>query len=174
MRTTIVTRQMEGGVPKDLQEIFETKLAKYDKFFRDDAATVKLSRVRGRERVEITISSAGVLYRGEETDETFRNAFDSATGAIERQIRKNKTRLEKRLREGAIADLYTPEPEKEDEEAMGDAVVLFDDERSPAGFRGEDGGGEPRGSSADYRDVSLVGRHSPSPFLSGAKPFGFS
>ena len=119
MRTTIVTRQMEGGVPKDLQEIFETKLAKYDKFFRDDAsATVKLSRVRGRERVEITISSAGVLYRGEETDETFRNAFDSATGAIERQIRKNKTRLEKRLREGAIADLYTPEPEKEDEEAI--------------------------------------------------------
>lgn len=60
MRTTIVTRQMEGGVPKDLQEIFETKLAKYDKFFRDDAsATVKLSRARGRERVEITISSAG-------------------------------------------------------------------------------------------------------------------
>ena len=119
MRTTIVTRQMEGGVLKDLQEIFETKLAKYDKFFRDDAsATVKLSRVRGRERVEITISSAGVLYRGEETDETFRNAFDSATGAIERQIRKNKTRLEKRLREGAIADLYTPEPEKEDEEAI--------------------------------------------------------
>mgnify|MGYP002523722301 FL=1 len=119
MRTTIVTRQMESGVPKDLQEIFEAKLAKYDKFFRDDAsAAVKLSRVRGRERVEITISSAGVLYRGEETDETFRNAFDKATGAIMRQIRKNKTRLEKRLREGAIADLYTPEPETEDDEVI--------------------------------------------------------
>ena len=25
MKTTIVTRQMEGGVPKDLQEIFETE-----------------------------------------------------------------------------------------------------------------------------------------------------
>ena len=35
-------------------------------------------------------------------DDTFRNALDRAVNAIERQIRKNKTRLAKRLREGAF------------------------------------------------------------------------
>ena len=33
-------------------------------------------------------------------------SIDSACGAIERQIRKNKTRLEKRLREGALSDMH--------------------------------------------------------------------
>jgi putative sigma-54 modulation protein len=35
-------------------------------------------------------------------DETFRNALDRAVYLIERQIRKNKTRLERRLRSGAF------------------------------------------------------------------------
>lgn len=114
MKTTIVSRQIE--MPADLKPIIEAKLAKYDKFFRDDAsAVVKLSKIRGRERVEITISSSGTLFRGEEEDTTFRNALDAATDSIERQIRKNKTRLEKRLKEGAISDLFKPEePESDD------------------------------------------------------------
>lgn len=119
MKTTIVARQIE--FPQELKAIIEGKLAKYDKYFRDDAsATVKLSRLRGRERVEITITSAGTIYRGEETDSTFRNALDLALEAIERQIRKNKTKLEKRLREGALSDLYpaAEEPEPEDEDII--------------------------------------------------------
>ena len=82
-------------------------------------ATVKLSRLRGRERVEITIMSSGTIFRGEETDTTFRNALDLALEAIERQIRKNKTKLEKRLREGALSDLYeVEEPPVEDDEII--------------------------------------------------------
>lgn len=75
MKTTIVGRQI--NMPEELKPIIEGKLAKYDKYFRDDAtATVKLSRLRGRERVEITIMSSGTIFRGEETDTTFRNALD--------------------------------------------------------------------------------------------------
>ena len=44
--------------------------------------------------------SAGTIFRSEVEDETFRNALDRAIYAIERQIRKNKTRLEKRSKEG--------------------------------------------------------------------------
>ncbi len=117
MKTTIIARQFE--LDEKTKALFEQKLAKYDKYFRDDAsATVKLSKLRGRERVEVTVSSQGVIFRGEESDATFRSALDLALEAIERQIRKHKTRLEKRLRDGAIEDLYAPaeeiKPEKDE------------------------------------------------------------
>ena len=54
------------------------------------------------EVLELTISSSGTLYRSEKESITFNNALDEVIEAIERQIRKNKTRLEKRLREGAF------------------------------------------------------------------------
>ena len=40
--------------------------------------------------------------RGEEEDSTFQNALDAVMDSIERQLRKNKTKLEKRLREGVF------------------------------------------------------------------------
>ena len=104
MKITYVGRQL--SVPEDFKPIAETKLAKFDKYFRDEpTATVKLSAGKNRERVEVTISAGGMIYRGEESDETFRNALDLAVAAIERQIRKNKTRLEKRLRENIAAEI---------------------------------------------------------------------
>ena len=114
MKTTIVSRQIV--MPEELKPIIEGKLEKFDKYFRDDAsAVVKLSKLRGRERVEVTITSCGTLFRGEETDTTFRNALDLALTAIERQIRKNKTKLEKRLRDGAISDLFAVSEEQPEE-----------------------------------------------------------
>ena len=106
MITTYVGRQVE--VPEDFKPICEAKLRKYDKFFRDEpSAVVKLSKQRTKERVEITITAGGMIYRGEVTDETYRNALDLAVDVIERQIRKNKTKLEKRLREG-IDEAFAP------------------------------------------------------------------
>ena len=101
MKITTIGRQME--VPEDLKSLFDKKLAKFDKFFKDDAiAYVTLSRKRNMEILELTISSGGTLYRSEEENSTFNNALDCAIESIERQIRKNKTRLEKRLRDGAF------------------------------------------------------------------------
>ncbi len=101
MKINVVGRQMD--IAEDLKVLFDKKLKKFDKFFRDDAiAYITLSKKRGREILELTISSGGTLYRGEEESSTFNNALDRAMDAIERQIRKNKTRLEKRLREGAF------------------------------------------------------------------------
>ena len=101
MKITTIGRQME--VPEDLRELFDRKLSKFDKFFRDDAmAYITLSKKRNMEVLELTISSGGILYRSEKANTTFNNALDEVIEAIERQIRKNKTRLEKRLREGAF------------------------------------------------------------------------
>lgn len=116
MKITTVGRQME--VTSDLKKLFEKKLKKFDKFFREEAeATVTVSRKRNFETIELMIESGGTLFRSEESNSTFQNALDKSIASIERQIRKNKTRLEKRLRDDAFAseqyDVINDEEEKE-------------------------------------------------------------
>ena len=101
MKITITGRQTD--VPKGFLELVEKKLAKYDKFFRDDAtAHVTLKKRRNYEILELTISSSGLMFRAEEENSTFQNALDEALASIERQIRKNKTKLGRRIRESAF------------------------------------------------------------------------
>ena len=101
MRVNIVGRQM--NVWDEMKLIIENKLGKLGKYFNDECtATVTLSSKHNKKCLEITIVSAGTIFRSEVQDETFRNALDRAVYVIERQIRKNKTRLAKRLRDGAF------------------------------------------------------------------------
>ena len=101
MKVTIVGRQM--NVWDEMKTTIEAKLGKLDKYFGNEgSATATLSCRHNQKCLEITIVSAGTIFRSEVQDETFRNALDRAVNAIERQIRKNKTRLAKRLREGAF------------------------------------------------------------------------
>ena len=53
--------------------------------------------------MEVTIKAANTIFRSEVEEESFKSALDRSIDNIERQIRKNKTRLQKRLREGAFA-----------------------------------------------------------------------
>ena len=110
MKLKIVGRQMD--VPKDFYELAERKLSKYDKFFKDDAiAHVTLrKRKNGKEILEVTITSSGMMFRGEEEDSTFQNALDAVMDSIERQLRKNKTKLEKRLRDGVFKKEIIDDP----------------------------------------------------------------
>ena len=102
MKITFVGRHM--SVPEDMKDLLEKKLAKFDRYFSDEPdATVTFSRKRNRENIEVTISAGGTLFRCETDDETFRNAIDHAVDTIDRQIRRNKTRLAKRLRPDAFS-----------------------------------------------------------------------
>lgn len=101
MKVTIVGRQM--NVWDEMKLLIENKLSRLGKYFNDEcSATVALSCKHNQKCLEITIVSAGTIFRSEVQDETFRNALDRAVYVIERQIRKNKTRLAKRLRTGAF------------------------------------------------------------------------
>lgn len=98
MKTTVVGRQM--SVYDETKEMIEKKLSKFDKFFKGEPeAFVTLRRVRESDRMEVTISCNGTLFRAEETSPTFRIALDECIESIERQLRKNKTRLQKKMRE---------------------------------------------------------------------------
>ena len=101
MKINIVARQM--NVWDEMKATIESKLSKLDKYFGDEAtATVTLSTRKSTKRMEITIVNDGTIFRSEVEDETFRNALDRAIYTIERQIRKNKTRLSRKLRSGAF------------------------------------------------------------------------
>ena len=81
----------------------ETKLSKINKFFDSAAsADVTVSNERNKQRVEITIRCNGLLFRAEEAAEDPNEAVDKLVDVLLRQIRRNKTRLEKRLRQGAF------------------------------------------------------------------------
>ena len=104
MKMTISGRQMT--VRASLRELIETKLAKFDRFFGDEAAAyVTCSNKNGKQTVELTIVYAGTVFRSEEKGSSFPNAVALAIDALERQIRKNKTRLSRRLRDGAFEAL---------------------------------------------------------------------
>ena len=91
------------SVYESTKEMAEKKLAKFDKFFDENAEmTVSFSRRHEQETVEITIRTGGLLFRAEAGAESFANATDIAVEALERQIRKNKTRLEKQSKGSGI------------------------------------------------------------------------
>lgn len=115
MKTLIVAKQV--NVTDDLKQIIEKKLSKFDKFFNDNAtATVVLARKREKEILELTITIGSTLFRAEEESDTFRNALDTAVDVIERQIRKNKTRLQKKLRDSYFDNAVYDIPVDEDDD----------------------------------------------------------
>ncbi len=101
MKLTITGRKFT--VTEDISGKITDKLQKFDKFFDEEAtATVVLRSRKNVELIEITIHVKGTMFRAEVEDDSALNALDKAVDIIERQIRKNKTRLERRLKIGAF------------------------------------------------------------------------
>ena len=104
MKINIVGRQL--SVYDDTKEMIIEKLSKLDKYFGEEGnATVTLSHKRNLATLEITIKASNTLFRSEVDAESFRDALDKSIDNIERQIRKNKTKLRKKLREGILTDV---------------------------------------------------------------------
>ena len=103
MKINIVGRQL--SVYDDTKEMIIEKLSKLDRYFGEEgSASVTLSHKRNLATLEVTIKASNTLFRSEVDAESFRDALDKSIDNIERQIRKNKTRLRKKLREGVITD----------------------------------------------------------------------
>lgn len=100
-----------------MKEYAEKKISKIDKYFKTESeAFVTFSTERGRYIAEVTIKNNGMFYRVKETTGDMCASIDSAVATIERQIRKNKTRLEKRLRTDAFERVVVPMVDDEPEE----------------------------------------------------------
>ena len=110
MKITIYGKQMT--VRESLKIQVEKKLSKFDRFFGEDTeAFVTCKTRRGVKIIEITVNYGGSTFRSEEESDTFITALDRAMESLERQIRKNKTRVERLVRRGA----FTPTEDDNDE-----------------------------------------------------------
>ena len=97
MKITIYGKQM--SVRESLKDAVEKKLSKFDKFFGAETEAFVTCKVRkGVKIIEITVNYGGTTFRCEEENETFITALDRACEGLERQIRKNKTRVEKMVK----------------------------------------------------------------------------
>ena len=92
------------NLPDAVHKYAEKKVGKLNRFFKEDATAPSHSAWRRSaiSELEITIRSSGTIFRVSESTSDMHASIDAAVTTLERQIRKNKTRLEKRLRQGAF------------------------------------------------------------------------
>lgn len=96
MKIIITGKNIE--VTEGLKERVTKKIGKLDKFFNNETeAHVTLSVQRARQIAEVTISFNGIVVRAEESNEDMYTSIDKTVDLLERQIRKNKTRLQRKL-----------------------------------------------------------------------------
>jgi len=101
MNFTFIGRKME--VSENMKEYAQKKFQKLDRYFaKDSTASLTFSVERGRHILEATVKHASMYFRCVEITNDMYSSIDGAVESIERQIIKNKTRLEKKLREGAF------------------------------------------------------------------------
>ena len=88
-------------VTEAIRDYAEEKLGRLEKYFKDDEITANvLTRVRGNSQiVEVTIPTSKFVLRSEEENEDLYAAIDLVSDKLERQIRKNKTRLNRNVKE---------------------------------------------------------------------------
>ena len=107
-------------LPENVHAYAEKKVMKLARFFEEDAeALIVFSVEKNRNNVELTVHGAGTWFRASESTSDMFAPIDAAVGTIEGQIRKNKTRLARRLRQDAFArtaeetSFVADEPEEE-------------------------------------------------------------
>lgn len=92
------------NLPNKVHAYAEKKVGKLDRYFKADTeAAMVFSVEKGRNNVELTIRSGGTIIRVAESTSDMFATIDAAVSSVERRLRRNKTRLEKRLRQ----DVFT-------------------------------------------------------------------
>ena len=91
------------SLPASVHTYAEKKVGKLERYFKADSeAAITFSVEKGRNQAEVTVRSGGMILRASESTSDMHASIDSAVAQIERQLRKNKARLEKRLRQDAF------------------------------------------------------------------------
>ena len=110
------------NLPNKVHAYAEKKVGKLDRYFKADAeASIVFSVEKDRNNVELTVRSGGTIIRVAESTSDMFATIDAAVASVERQLRKNKARLEKRLRQDAFVRSVEEEissfvPEVEEDE----------------------------------------------------------
>ena len=108
-------------LPGNVHAYAEKKVMKLARYFEEDAeALVVFSVEKNRNKVELTVHGSGTWFRASESTSDMFASIDAAVGTIEGQIRKNKTRLARRLKKDAFVrsvqeeTSFAPEQDEDD------------------------------------------------------------
>ena len=108
-------------LPGNVHAYAEKKVMKLARYFEEDAeALVVFSVEKNRNKVELTVHGSGTWFRASESTSDMFASIDAAVGTIEGQIRKNKTRLARRLKKDAFVrsvqeeTSFAPEADEDD------------------------------------------------------------
>lgn len=90
-----------------LREYVEKKVGKIQKYFEGELreATVTLVVERELHRIEVTIPLNGYILRGEEETTDMYTSIDNVVEKLERQVRKHKTRINRKIKNISVLDL---------------------------------------------------------------------
>ena len=105
MKFNIRGKKLE--VTPSLKAYIEDKLGRLNKYFENPSnieanVLIKVSGIN--QVVEVTINTHGLILRGEETNKDLYASIDFVTDKIERQIRKNKTKIHRKVSKESIKD----------------------------------------------------------------------
>ncbi len=117
----ILLRGDNTEVTQAMKDYALEKMAKLDKYIENQEATANiLVKIRGYlQKIEVTIPLKKYILRAEETQENFYSAIDVIIDKLERQIRKNKTRLEhKYYQETKDISFIEDYPDEEEEKVV--------------------------------------------------------
>ena len=117
-------------LPEKVHAYAEKKVMKLARYFEEDAeALIVFSVEKNRNKAELTVHGAGTWFRASESTSDMFASIDACVGTIEGQIRKNKTRLARRLKDGAFQRTVQEEtsfaPETEEELSIVKAKKFY-------------------------------------------------
>lgn len=118
-----IIKGKQVSVTPAMQEKAEKKLRKFEKFFVPDAEAVLTFKVeKDRFIFEVAFYSNGTIIRAEERSDDMYAAMDLVVDKLERQIRKNKTKLGKKIHQEALIPANFDIVEDIEEESEYDVV----------------------------------------------------
>ena len=101
MKVTVIAKNIE--LTPAIKDMVEKKISKLDKYFDPNVeAKATLNKKKNRQIIEVTIPFNGVILRGEEGTEDLYKSIDLVEEKLERQIRKQKTKLSRRNSTGSL------------------------------------------------------------------------
>ena len=122
MKVTVIAKNIE--LTQALKDIVQKKISKLEKYFDVEVdAKATLSVQKNIQKIEVTIPFNGVILRCEESTDDMYKSIDLVEDKLERQIRKQKTKLS-RKHNGSVRFAAIEESAAGQEEEEGNLVKV--------------------------------------------------
>ena len=123
MKYNIVGRKV--NLRDNFKERVYKKLGKFERIYSEDAeATVTVTLEKNRQTVEVTIRDGAMVYRAESSALEMNDALDSVVDILAGQIRKNKTKLSKKMKADSLEQYFLEYNEPSDDAMKDDDYTV--------------------------------------------------